>query len=101
MKTDWRFLSTLSFVEGVSLLLLLFFAMPLKYLFGIPLAVKLVGTAHGILFMALIALIALVSNRDKWPKTLTIIALVSSSLPFGMFFLEGKMKKFYRNSNAL
>jgi integral membrane protein len=100
MKTDWRFLSKLSFIEGASLLILLFLAMPLKYLFGFPLAVKVIGTAHGVLFMALIALIALVSSRDKWPKTLTIIALISSSLPFGMFFLEAKMRKFYLNTNA-
>jgi integral membrane protein len=100
MNLDSRFLSKVSFIEGVSLLLLLFVAMPLKYGLGLALAVKIVGTAHGVLFMLLVALIAWVAKRDAWPKELTGIALVSSSLPLGMFVLERKLKIFYAQETA-
>ena len=52
-----RTLRILGNVEGVSYLLLLGVAMPLKYAFGLPLAVKIVGMAHGVLFLAYCALL--------------------------------------------
>jgi integral membrane protein len=45
-------------IEGVSYLLLLFIAMPMKYYFGMPMAVKIVGMAHGVLFVAYCLLLA-------------------------------------------
>ena len=60
-----RTLRILGNVEGVSYLLLLGVAMPLKYAFGLPLAVKIVGMAHGVLFLAYCALPCL-SSSGKW-----------------------------------
>ena len=52
----------ISFIEGISFLILVFIAMPLKYLAGIPLAVKIVGMAHGVLFILFFIALILVAN---------------------------------------
>lgn len=46
-------LRLINFFEGVSFLLLLLVAMPLKYLFDLPLAVRIAGGLHGLLFLGL------------------------------------------------
>ena len=47
-------LRTLAMIEGASFLVLLFVAMPLKYFAGVPMAVKVVGWIHGVLFAAVV-----------------------------------------------
>ena len=88
-----RFLRYLSFVEGSSLLLLLFVAMPIKYILGNPSVVKVVGMTHGLLFVALVFLICIVASEAKWPKNMICFALASAVLPFGMFALDRKLKR--------
>jgi integral membrane protein len=85
----------MSFIEGVSLLLLLFVAMPFKYILGNPLLVKVIGMAHGILFIALVIWIILMAKKDNWSAKLVILSLISSSVPFGMYFFEKQVKAFY------
>ena len=53
-----KFLTT-GKIEGWSYLILLFIAMPLKYIFDMPLAVRIVGSAHGLLFVAYVILLGL------------------------------------------
>ena len=53
----------ISFIEGISFLILVFIAMPLKYLAGIPLAVKIVGMAHGVLFILFFIALIMVANK--------------------------------------
>jgi integral membrane protein len=79
--------------EGISFLLLLGVAMPLKYMAGIPEAVKYTGWAHGILFMAYIILALRVQPVLKWSLWETFIVLGASLVPFGPFLLEPKLKK--------
>ena len=52
-------------IEGYSYLILLFIAMPLKYLLGIAMAVKIAGMAHGVLFIMLIGFLVLAYNEAK------------------------------------
>ena len=61
-----RTLRILGNIEGVSYLLLLGVAMPLKYAFGLPLAVKVVGMAHGVLFLAYCVLLVPCMSKWKW-----------------------------------
>ncbi len=76
--------------EGISLLLLLFIAMPLKYFWKYPQAVKVVGMVHGVLFIAYVAWAIWVYMSLKWSiKTLAIIIL-ASIIPFGTFYVENK-----------
>ena len=79
--------------EGISFLLLLLIAMPLKYFFGFPLAVKLVGWAHGVLFIAYILLAFSVVCIMRWNWFNTGIALAVSIIPAGTFWLDKSLKK--------
>lgn len=79
-----------SILEGLSFLLLLFIAMPLKYIWDQPRMVELVGMYHGILFIAYIFGAIYLSKEMSWnTKTLLIICL-GSVLPFGPFYVERK-----------
>ena len=84
-------LRLVGWLEGASYLLLLFVAMPLKYLAGLPQMVQVVGMAHGILFV-LFGLAALhASVALGWPARRLLGALVSSVLPFGPFVFEARV----------
>jgi len=86
----------LSIIEGVSLIALLFIAMPAKYQFGMDL-VRIAGPIHGYLWLAYLALLEIVSRKQSWPSSKWNLAFVTSVLPFGCFFLE---RKFRDNSVA-
>lgn len=79
--------------EGVSYLLLLLIAMPLKYMFGIPSAVTVIGWVHGFLFVAfgIICLVAL--RKLRWPVTELVRAFIASIVPLGTFFLDRRWKQ--------
>jgi integral membrane protein len=79
---------SVAFLEGVSFLLLLFIAMPLKYLAGMPLGVKVVGMAHGVLVIAYCLLLAVVHAENNWTLRKTVLSLLVSLLPFGTFYAE-------------
>lgn len=80
-----------AFWEGISYLLLLFVAMPLKYGLGMDMVVRVVGMAHGVLFIAYVATLALawhhLGTRLGW------IAGVLSLVPFGTFWLEARLRR--------
>lgn len=75
-------------LEGISFLVLLFIAMPLKYMADMPLPVKYVGWAHGILFICYIILAIPLFTRLKWPIERVYGVGIASLLPFGTFVLE-------------
>ena len=82
-----------SLIEGLSFLVLLFIAMPLKYHWGYPEAVSVVGMTHGILFIAYVALAVMLSSRQQWSDRFMIGVILAGMLPFGCFVLEQKLKK--------
>lgn len=75
-------------LEAVSFLLLLGVAMPLKYLWSMPLATKLVGWPHGILFMAYCYLLMEAAGRYRFGAKLTLGLFLAAWLPFGPFVAE-------------
>ena len=79
----------ISIIEGLSYLLLVFIAMPLKYMFDYPLAVKVVGMSHGVLFILFFLALVMAMNRYKW-KFLGFQLFVYSLIPCG-FILIGKI----------
>jgi len=81
---------TIAIAEGISFLLLLFIAMPLKYFFGLPMAVKLVGWAHGLLFVAYWVAAVPLFTKLKWDPERMVGVGLASLLPFGTFVLERK-----------
>ena len=79
--------------EGISFLVLLLVAMPLKYIWGKPQAVLAVGWAHGVLFVAFVALaFAVMINRKKGIVWFGI-AFICSLLPLGTFWLDRRLEK--------
>lgn len=79
--------------EGISYLLLLFLAMPLKYLYGMPEAVRLVGSLHGGLFVVFIALLAVVYIKGTMTLKQCVVAFIASVLPFGAFVFDHYIKQ--------
>jgi integral membrane protein len=79
-----------AFWEGISYLVLLLIAMPLKYGLGYDLAVRIVGMAHGLLFIAYLATLALAAKDlgTRW----VVLALLMSIIPGGTFWLEAKLR---------
>lgn len=77
----------ISFIEGISYLILIFIAMPLKYFAGIPLAVKIVGMAHGVLFILFVLALIIASKKYKW-HFLSFQLFVYSLIPFGFILIE-------------
>jgi integral membrane protein len=87
MKNTFRIVS---FLEGVSYLLLLFVAVPIKYFQGDVSYVKMLGMPHGILFMSYIVLAVILQKKMKWSiKSLGIVVL-ASVIPFGTFYVDKK-----------
>jgi integral membrane protein len=82
----------ISFIEGISFLILIFIAMPLKYLAGIPLAVKIVGMTHGVLFILFVIALYMAMKRYQW-KFLTFQLFVYSLIPFGFILIEKTIMK--------
>jgi len=75
-------------LEGISYLLLLFVAVPIKYLNGDPQYVKLLGMPHGLLFVAYIVLAIWLKPDFKWSKKDFIIVLLASVIPLEPFMLK-------------
>tara|TARA_B110000046_G_C12740829_1_gene292513 strand:- start:226 stop:531 length:306 start_codon:yes stop_codon:yes gene_type:complete len=84
----YRAFILISRAEGVSYLLLLGIAMPLKYALDMPLMVKYVGWAHGVLFIAYIVQLLYVSFKLKWNEIRIILGFIASLLPLGPFIFE-------------
>lgn len=88
-STDIGRLRIASLLDGISYLILLFIAMPLKYFAGIPLAVKIVGMTHGVLFIALCLALLVALLMRKLPFLWSVITFICALIPFAPFFLIG------------
>ncbi len=84
-------LRVVGFLEGVSFLVLLLIAMPLKYIWQMPQAVQITGMAHGVLFILYILAVIQAKIELGWNMRKTLLALVASVLPFGTFYAEAKL----------
>jgi len=87
----------ISYLEGISYLLILFVTMPLKYIFASPQPNQVVGMAHGFLFILYIAVAFLVKTKLNWNFKTLIIVLLCSIIPFGTFWMD---KKYLRQEKA-
>ena len=83
----------IGFIEGISYLVLLFIAMPLKYAMGIAMATKIVGMIHGILFIIFIALMIEAAQKYSFSKKDNVIFFVASLIPFGTFFTDKRLNE--------
>jgi integral membrane protein len=85
-----RFIRVIAILEGVSYLLLFGLTMPLKYWADIGMPNKVVGLAHGILFILFVFLAGYICVKQRWGLGRFAILFISSLLPFGTFFTDYK-----------
>jgi len=93
LKTPLGRLRVVAFIEGCSFLLLLGVAMPLKYFAGLPLAVRIVGSIHGGLFLLFCVALLQAMLAARWSMLRAGIVFASSLVPFGTFAIDGRLKK--------
>lgn len=91
IKTAIGRLRIVAFLEGVSFLVLLGIAMPLKYMAGLPEAVRMVGMAHGVLFILYVVLLIQVAIEKGWSFKTSTLAFLASLIPFGTFYADAKL----------
>ena len=78
-------------LEGVSFLVLLLIAMPLKYIWDKPWMVQNVGMAHGVLFVAYVFMVIFCREDFRWNIKQSALALIASFIPFGTFWVNAKL----------
>lgn len=91
LKSPLGRLRVIGFWEGVSFLVLLGIAMPLKYFAGWPAGVRGVGMAHGVLFILYVGVALHTASVLLWPWRRTALVLIASLLPAGPFVVDAKI----------
>lgn len=94
-------LRAIGLAEGTSFLLLLGVAMPLKYAAGMPMAVKIVGWLHGLLFVLYVAALATAYDAVRWSAMRTLTVFLAALVPGGPFFLDRWMRRQVDEANRL
>lgn len=85
-------LRLIGYAEGISLLVLLFIAVPLKYWAGDPSLTKLIGPIHGALFLLFVFNTMSVGVEQQWQFSKTTWkVLVACFIPFGTFYVDRKI----------
>ena len=92
-KKNYSLFRKIAWYEGLSYLALLFIAMPMKYLMGMPLAVRIVGSIHGALFIAFIVWMYLVYNDYGKSMKWMVKAFLASIIPFGTIVMDKEWKQ--------
>jgi len=95
MSPERRF-HWVAYGEGASFLVLLLIAMPLKYWAGLPLAVRVVGLLHGVLFVVYVVQVCEALGAGRFTLRTAALALLASLMPFGPFVFE---RRFGDDSN--
>ena len=83
----------IALAEGTSFLILLCIAMPMKYFMGMPLAVRIVGAIHGILFLLYVGQLVRLRTTYRWDNRFCIQVFVASILPFGTFLFDRYLRE--------
>ena len=90
---EQRRLRHLGVVEGISFLLLLCIAVPLKHVFGIPIYVRILGPIHGGVFILYVLSVFVAAPVLRWTRQEIAIALAAAVIPFGTFVLDARLRK--------
>jgi len=93
MKKTFGWFRKIAFAEGVSFIVLLFIALPLKYFAKMPMAVTICGSLHGVLFVAFAVLAREVKGEYKKDFNWLVKAGLASIIPFGTFYMDRQWRK--------
>ncbi|MEZ0005142.1 integral membrane protein [Flavobacterium sp. 28YEA47A] len=92
LKTPIGRLRLLGYIEGLSLLILLFIAVPLKYAAENPSLSKIMGPIHGALFLLFIVNTVSVGVEQQWKfRKTTYKVMLACIIPFGTFYIDRKI----------
>ncbi|MEM6916360.1 MAG: DUF3817 domain-containing protein [Verrucomicrobiota bacterium] len=83
-----------SILDGLSYLILLGIAMPLKYMADMPLAVRIVGSLHGFFFLALCLFLLVALLRKQLSFGWCVFVFLCALIPFAPFWLDRKLIRF-------
>ena len=86
-------LRAIALTEGVSFLLLLGVAMPLKYVADMPMAVRVAGWIHGLLFIAVCYAVSRAAGQLDWSRGQVAKVIVAALLPFGPFVIDRSLAR--------
>lgn len=98
LQTALGRLRLVGYLEGISFLVLLLIAMPLKYLAGQPAAVRMVGMAHGVLFVLYVFLLIQNTIEHSWSWRKAMLGFAASLVPLGTFWADRRL--FHPNSTG-
>ena len=92
-KTSIGRLRIIALIEGISFIVLLGVAMPLKYFAGMPQAVTFAGWLHGMLFIAFCIALTQAHQEAQWSSWRSGTVLIAALLPFGPFVIDGRLRR--------
>ncbi len=90
-----------AYIEGWSFIILLFVAIPLKYIMGILIATKIVGMIHGVLFIWFLLALGSARAQTNQDAKFVLTSIIASLVPFGTFFLDKKILKQLDNNSPI
>ncbi len=93
MNNSLNLFRKVAFWEGVSAVILFVVAMPMKYMFDMPMAVKIFGNLHGFLVVLYLLFMVIVGFKYKWSLGVYVVCVVASIIPIGTFILDAKFLK--------
>lgn len=99
LRTSMGRLRAIGFLEGISYLILLGIAMPIKKIMGLPMVVTVVGWAHGLLFILFVLALLQVFIQYRWSLKKAIFAFIASLIPFGTFVLDARLRREEQEKN--
>ncbi len=88
-----RQLRIIAFLEGLSFVILLFIGLPMKYLAGIPVIVRIVGSVHGVVFLVFVFALLRVAIGRRWSWGRAALGFVASLVPFGTFAFDFLLRR--------
>jgi integral membrane protein len=83
----------IGFLEGISFLMLLGIAMPLKYIASVPEPVTIIGAVHGFFFALYLIAIVMMKIMFRWSTLRVIGAVIAALVPFGPFILDARLRR--------
>lgn len=88
-----RIYRVLAYLTGIGLVLLVFVAMPLKYIWNQDAMVAVVGVSHGWLYMFYIIATLVLAERARWKPLFAVLVLLAGTIPLASFFAERKVTR--------
>ena len=87
-KKSMENLAKISLIEGISLIILVFIAMPLKYIWGYKIATMIFGSIHGVLWLIFLYILNTARIKNKLDRQFVIKMVIFSVIPFGFILME-------------